>query len=140
MARDLLHKTPTPKEMKATAKQIRQAIELEQRKKSVQFFLDHWNEWREFYLKLPPIGIKTSGQMTMIENCIAYANAHKLHLDVLIGCVHRAYVGRSRNPNFNIILTHGETIYDEQYEKHEAAVEKSSYEEAAMRRGYVGQA
>lgn len=126
--------------MKLTAARIRKQIEFEQRVKSVQFFLDLWNEWREFYFDLPKITVKTTSQLTTIENCIAHAKDTGLHLGMLLGCIHRAYVGRKFKPNFNIILTHGEDIYEEQYDKLEADISEKSYAESAMRRGYVSQA
>lgn len=140
VAKGLLHKTPTQKEVKLTASRIRKQIEFEARIKSVQFFLDLWNEWREFYFDLPPMTLKNAGQITTVENCIVHAKRHGLHLGMLLGCIHRAYVGRKIRPHFNVILTHGEEIYEEQYDKLEADISERSYLESSMRRGYVSQA
>lgn len=133
LAKDLLNAAPDKTRKKKAQKRIEDSIETEGRKKSVKSFLKEWNYWREFYLKVGPLTIKTKSQLTQIENAIEFCNKNDYKMLMMIACVHRAYVGYKFNPNFSAITRRGEDLYDKNYELVVADIDRDDYEERASR-------
>lgn len=134
ISKDILMAAPDPKKKKKAQKKIEDMIETDARKRSVASFLLEWNEWREFYLKAGPIVLKTKGQLTLIEDAIEFCNVNKFKTNMMIACVHRAYVGYKHNPNFDAVVRRGEELYEKNYDLVEADIDRDEYQERALGR------
>lgn len=133
ISKDILTAAPDPKRKKKAQKKIEESIETDERKKSVASFLEEWNEWRDFYLKAGPITLKTKGQLTLIEDAIEFCNVNKYKINMMVACVHRAYVGYKHNPNFDAVIRRGEELYEKNYDLVEADIDREEYQERALR-------
>lgn len=131
--RDNLKKRVDPKRSKKAHEKIKKMVETDERMKFTKNFLKTWNHWREFYFQLPAIEVKTSGQVTLIENAIDFAKEKEMDLNILIACVHRAYQKRKFKPSFQEIITRGEEHY-QLYDDVIADIEKSEWESKSMDR------
>jgi len=129
--RDNLKKRVDPKRSKKANEKIKKMVETDERMKFTKNFLNTWNHWREFYFQLPAIEVKTSGQVTLIENAIDFAKEKEMDLNILIACVHRAYQKRKFKPSFQEIITRGEEHY-QLYDDVIADIEKDEYERKSM--------
>lgn len=129
--RDKLTKKVDPKRSKKAHEKIKRMVEFDERNKFVRLFITAWNHWRRFYFDLGPIEVKTSGQLTMIENAITYATERNMDMNILIACVHRAYQKRKFRPSFDEINRRGEEHY-QLYDDVMADIEKEEYERKSL--------
>jgi phosphoenolpyruvate synthase/pyruvate phosphate dikinase len=96
---------------------LKKEAEFAERLKSCAGFLSIWNKWRDFYFKLSPYEPKQSYQLTAIESAIEFAENHGLDLNMLIGCIHRAFRKRKIKPNFtNLYDEKAIETYDSHYD------------------------
>jgi hypothetical protein len=121
------------KKSKAEIK-IRKAVEFDERLKHVKSFMEQWNRWREFYLELPPVHLKNSGQITTIEKAIDFCEAHGFRLTMMIAVIHKAHQKRTMRPNFNSIVLYGEEHYAGMYDDVIADVDRADHERKSLER------
>lgn len=133
IAKGILKKPACPKNRKRAEDKIMDLVETDERLKTVKFFLESWNKWRDFYFDLPALEIKTKSQLTSVENAIAFINEHGLNMQLMIAAVHRAHRHRKFRPNFNTITHLGIECYDEHYDYVMADIDERNYVERASR-------
>jgi hypothetical protein len=120
-----------PIKAKKAKNKIQKMLEFDERLKTAKNFVKCWNDWRAFYLELPPLEVKTKGQLTVIENCIEWAKLRDIDINMLIACVHRAYQKRKFKPGFDEILKRGDEHW-QLYPDVIADLEKDEAEKRAM--------
>jgi hypothetical protein len=129
--KDQIKKKVDPKRSKKAHDKIKKMVEFDERLKFTREFLKAWNHWRKFYFELPPVEVKTSGQLTAIENCIDFAKERNMDMNILIACVHRAHQKRRFKPGFDEIVKRGEDHY-QMYDDVMADIEKEEFERKSM--------
>lgn len=120
-----------PKHRKSTADRIKREVEFDARFVQTKEFVGLWNTWRLMYYGLDPISPKNNGQLTAIENAIAFAKEKGFDLNMLIACVHRGYKKRKYRPGFTVIVTEGEEYYGRFYDDVLADIDNRDYEAMA---------
>ncbi len=121
-----------PKPKKSGVKKLRRQIEFEERVKQHEHFMVLWNKWRDFYFDLPPMKIKSAGQLTAIENIKKMAEQEGIPLTMLLGCAHKAYVWKKRNPNFTNVVFDGLDMYERFYEAVSQDIDRQAYMEDSL--------
>lgn len=130
--RDAITKPKDNQKRKKAHEKIRKLVEFDERKKHVSDFLVMWNRWRDFYFQLPPVDVKTPGQVTTIENAIDFAKENNMDLNLLIACVHRAYSKRLKlKPGFSEIISRGIEHW-QLYDDVIADIEKEEFERKSL--------
>lgn len=127
-------KEPKPEKRAQAHARIRQLIEFDERMRSVKGFLAEWNRWRKLYFDLPAQEPKTKGQLTVIEDAVAFANEKELKLPILLGAVHKAFQKRKYRPNYHEVMLHGLEYYARYYDDVIADLDRMEYEEISSER------
>lgn len=122
--KDLLNRPLTKGRAKKLKEKIEKEIETEERMKSVKGFMSLWNHWRDFYYNLPPMRVKTRGQLTSIENAIEFCNDEEFELSLMIACLHKAYMKRTMRPSYSNIVSYGADLYDRFYDSVMADIDR----------------
>jgi len=122
-----------PVKAKAGNRKLIKALEFEERRESAEKFMKMWNTWREFYFQAAPLEIKTSGQLTMIENAITHFKEKNIPINLVIACLHKSYQ-RSKNfrPSFSELVSKGEEKYNSFLDAVESDVEMSEMERISL--------
>lgn len=114
-------------------RKLEKLLEFEERRKSMKQFMRLWNRWREFYFKLPPLEIKTAGQLTIIENAIDHFKEKSLDLNLVIACLHKSYERSVKfRPSFNDLISKGEDRYRQHLDDVESDIERVEIERLGL--------
>lgn len=128
-------KAPVDRNKKSRADdKIRKAVEFDERLKHVKAFMEQWNRWRAFYLDLPPIHLKNSGQITVIEKAIDFCETHGFRLTMMIAVIHKAHEKRTMRPNFNSIALYGEEHYEKLYDDVIGDLDEADFDRKSLER------
>jgi hypothetical protein len=121
----------SPSRKSSALSKIKKEADFEMRLKAIKPFLHSWNKWRSLYFDVPtPVSIKSSSQLTMAENALAFLKENNRNTDIAIACLFKLYKMRKYKllPNFSALKTMPE-IYEELYDKALADIEEMIYKE-----------
>jgi len=108
-------------------------MEFDARKEAMKNFMKLWNEWRDFYFHLPPLELKTAGQITAIEGAIDFCKQRGLDLNLVIACLHKSYEkSRTMRPAYHEIKTKGEERYHQYLDAVESDIEMAEIERLSL--------
>ena len=134
ITKSILKAPADPNKISKAENKIRKAVEFDVRMGHIKGFMELWNKWRGFYLDLPPIHLKNSGQITTIEKAIDFCEAHGFRLTMMIAAIHKAHAKRTMRPNFNMIVLYGEEHYDSLYDDVIADIDRADHERKCLER------